>query len=205
MSSDGRRGPRGEATRRAILEAARALFAERGFHRTTVPDIVKRAEIGHGTFYEYFRKRHDVLLELVREAGQSTAAQEGSAAATFEERVRDDVERFLRGYVSNLDLSKIWVEAAAFDPEVAEMRSMIRAGFVSRIRRGIESVSPPGLDPATAAVALAAMTEHFAYVWFVEGVGGGTSDADVQAAADTLTRIWVNALTAAPAPEAARG
>ncbi len=69
------RTARGEATRRALLDAALALFAREGFHRTTVPDIVREAGVGHGTFYEYFSNRRDVLVELTKEAAEKSAAR----------------------------------------------------------------------------------------------------------------------------------
>jgi AcrR family transcriptional regulator len=40
---------RGEQTRRALLQAASRLFAENGYHNTSVPDIVRAAGVGHGT------------------------------------------------------------------------------------------------------------------------------------------------------------
>ena len=188
------RTARGEATRRSILDTARDLFAQNGFHRTTVPAIVAGAGIGHGTFYEYFRNRREVLLELVNEAQATAILSAGPAPPSLGERIRRDVEMFLAGYVANLELSKIWVEASAFDPKVAEIRGRMRAPLVSRIRRGIEAAGAQGIDPEMAAVALAAMTEQFAYVWFVEGVGPGHEDHDVRQAALTLSALWSRAI-----------
>src|SRR5215207_9175552 len=64
------RTARREETRR-LLEAAGTLFAERGYHATSVPDIVRAAGVGHGTFYEYFGSRHQILLALTQQAIES--------------------------------------------------------------------------------------------------------------------------------------
>ncbi|GIV59650.1 MAG: hypothetical protein KatS3mg043_0739 [Rhodothermaceae bacterium] len=40
--------------RRAMLEAARAVFAEKGYLQATVDEIAQRAEFGKGTLYNYF-------------------------------------------------------------------------------------------------------------------------------------------------------
>lgn len=49
---------------RRILDAALALFAERGFHGTAVPQIAERAEVGTGTLYRYFAGK-DVLVNAL--------------------------------------------------------------------------------------------------------------------------------------------
>ncbi|MFL7790868.1 MAG: helix-turn-helix domain-containing protein, partial [Anaerolineae bacterium] len=43
-----------EARRNQILDAAAAVFAEKGFHRTTTKEIASRAGIAEGTIYNYF-------------------------------------------------------------------------------------------------------------------------------------------------------
>lgn len=47
--------------KKQILSAAVAAFAERGFHRTRVSDIAKRAGVAYGLIYHYFDSKDDVL------------------------------------------------------------------------------------------------------------------------------------------------
>lgn len=58
---------RGRATREALLQAARDLFAEIGYARTTHADIAAEAGIGRTTFYEHFTSKEDLLVQLVAE------------------------------------------------------------------------------------------------------------------------------------------
>lgn len=63
-----RRPPRGapqrsERTRAAIREAANRLFLERGVDATTVDAICAAADISKGTFYLYFHRKEDLLVE----------------------------------------------------------------------------------------------------------------------------------------------
>lgn len=53
-----------EAQKEEILSAAAAVFAEKGFSNTKMEDISKRAEIGKGTLYEYFRSKDDLFFAL---------------------------------------------------------------------------------------------------------------------------------------------
>lgn len=54
-----------EVRQAQILDAARDLFVERGYHSTTVDDIVGRVEVARGTFYLYFPDKRAVLEALV--------------------------------------------------------------------------------------------------------------------------------------------
>lgn len=57
----GRRERRRLETRERIFHAALGLFAERGFMETTVEDITEAADVGKGTFFNYFPTKEHVL------------------------------------------------------------------------------------------------------------------------------------------------
>lgn len=54
-----------EELRREIIDAAFALFGERGYYATGVADIAARVGIGHGTFYRYFENKRQILDRVV--------------------------------------------------------------------------------------------------------------------------------------------
>ncbi|MFB6249712.1 MAG: TetR/AcrR family transcriptional regulator, partial [Salinibacter sp.] len=64
--------------RRAMLEAAQSVFAERGYARATLDEVARRAEFGKGTLYNYFE-----------------AGKEGLLFAIFDE-VYDDLRAMIR-------------------------------------------------------------------------------------------------------------
>lgn len=57
-----------DARRAQLLEAARRVFAERGYQRASVSDVIKEAGVARGTFYNYFESKravlHAVLVDL---------------------------------------------------------------------------------------------------------------------------------------------
>ncbi|MBJ6749088.1 TetR/AcrR family transcriptional regulator [Geomonas anaerohicana] len=59
----GRRAKRSEETRERIFRAALSLFAERGINATTIEAITAAADVGKGTFFNYFDNKESVLLE----------------------------------------------------------------------------------------------------------------------------------------------
>jgi len=59
----GRREANKQATRAALREAARRLFAERGFEATTVRDIAAAANVTERTFFRYFDGKEGLVAE----------------------------------------------------------------------------------------------------------------------------------------------
>ncbi|WP_351234341.1 ScbR family autoregulator-binding transcription factor [Streptomyces sp. NPDC002133] len=55
-------------TRRAILEAAAAVFAERGYEVATISDVLERAEVTKGALYFHFPSKEDLARGVLDEA-----------------------------------------------------------------------------------------------------------------------------------------
>ncbi|GAA3398094.1 TetR/AcrR family transcriptional regulator [Cryptosporangium minutisporangium] len=67
-----------------IVGAALEIFAERGYHATGIADIAAVLNIGHGTFYRYFRNKRDIVSHVlvhVLERLNDTIRDENAAAA----------------------------------------------------------------------------------------------------------------------------
>jgi len=80
----GRRERKKQLSRQAILKAAQQLFIDRGYKETSVADIMNGADLGTGTFYNYFQSKEEVLMALL---GDSVEMVE---AAVRESRERGD-------------------------------------------------------------------------------------------------------------------
>lgn len=84
MTTRARREREKEERRQSILQAARAVFFEYGFHRATVDNVAERAEVSKGTVYLYFESKETILAhlllegldELIEELEQAYAADE---------------------------------------------------------------------------------------------------------------------------------
>ncbi len=85
-----RGGPKGdkrERTRAALLEAARSLIREKGYERTTLEEVARRAGMTTGAIYGNFRNRNELFIAL----GQTYWAPirpKVKPGATFEEAMR---------------------------------------------------------------------------------------------------------------------
>lgn len=61
LSKLGRRERRAAETRIGLFRSAVRLFAQRGFQNVTVEDITEAADVGKGTFFNYFESKEQVL------------------------------------------------------------------------------------------------------------------------------------------------
>lgn len=61
-SEPGLRERKAAATRQALFDAAIRLFTAHGFEAPTVDDIAAAAEVGKGTFYNYFASKEEILV-----------------------------------------------------------------------------------------------------------------------------------------------
>lgn len=99
---DRTRRARGEQTRAAIIEAALALFAERGFEATTMRAVADRAGVSVGNAYYYFRSKE----QLVQGFYDRVAAMQGAELPAHLEGVTGFGDRL----IAHLDL---WLDLVA--------------------------------------------------------------------------------------------
>lgn len=84
----GRRERRSCETRERIFRAAMNLFRDHGFHKTTVENITEAADVGKGTFFNYFRTKEHVLgvlgeIQLAKYDRALRMAQGGGARSAL--------------------------------------------------------------------------------------------------------------------------
>jgi AcrR family transcriptional regulator len=59
-----RRERKKKITREAIYRSAQKLFAEKGFENTSVEDVTEQVDIAQSTFFNYFPRKEDILIEI---------------------------------------------------------------------------------------------------------------------------------------------
>lgn len=82
------------ARRNQILDAAATIFAEKGFHPTTIRDIARAAGIADGTIYIYFENKPALLLGILDRMMASAQRND-----TFPHLAEGDLRGFLRAYL----------------------------------------------------------------------------------------------------------
>jgi AcrR family transcriptional regulator len=132
--------------KQALVIAATECFAAKGYHDTSVSDIIDRAGIARGTFYLYFKSKQEVfrfiLDGFIEHLGRQikTIALVGSTSPA--EQMRANVERIVDAIVENPAPAKIvFNEAVGLNPEIdGKLRS-----FYGTLTRMIEKSLAKGM------------------------------------------------------------
>lgn len=190
-------GAKAARTRARLLHAARDVFAERGYQGSSVAIITERAQVGAGTFYQYFRDRGDVLTALVTEGVVHALADIRRWDAT---EGRDGLQAIIHGFVSayasNAQFQAVWEEVSHVEPGLADLRraftDLYVASFEAEIERaGRHGLVRQGLNAAATARALTGMVDRYCYQVFVQHTG---PTSDVETTAALLTDLWAAAI-----------
>ena len=94
-----------------ILEAARRVFAARGFHEATVEDIAEAAGVAKGTVYLYYESKRDLYFAALKfgiSQMYSSLLQELEKVTTPEEKLKALISAKLSYFDENRDFFKIY-------------------------------------------------------------------------------------------------
>ncbi|WP_286901865.1 TetR/AcrR family transcriptional regulator [Thermocrispum sp.] len=123
-----------------LLLAAASAMSEKGYARTVVEDIVKRAGVSRETFYRMFRSKQDCFMAAFRRAGEllishiSARAEAGRAADDPVERFSALFEAYLDALATHATFARLFlVEVHAAGREAIEARLAQQTWFVDAI------------------------------------------------------------------------
>ncbi len=94
------------------MDASARIFAEKGYHATSISDIAAELGIGHGTFYRYFRYKSDIFENVIADIIQrinGVVAQESASESDDLEDYRERLYRIGEGLVGIIEGNPIAV------------------------------------------------------------------------------------------------
>ena len=176
---------KGRQTRQSIEEAARTLFAQRGFHGTTLADITAAAGRSTASFYRYYSDKEDLLAALAE-----TFLHEVVDLPT----VPDDSDFFARAvglywtmFKPNIGVMVAVEQLASTQPRFAALQNQFRRYGTDIVRTSVRRAQQQGyardIDIDHTSLAIALLFERFTGVCLSMGI----SDDDAVA---TLSTIW---------------
>ena len=113
------------ARRNQILEAATKVFAEKGFHPTTIKDIAREAGIADGTIYNYFENKTALMLGIFERLNES-----GRRDQDFSKFTEGDFRSFMKAYlrhrltvlrIDNFEVFRVVVAEVMVNKELREL------------------------------------------------------------------------------------
>ena len=155
--------------RRAMLDAALSVFAERGYDGATLDEVAERAEFGKGTLYNYFPGgKAELFFELFEERvfGSLLAVIEGafpeSPEFTTPEATREVFRRFILAlfthFAEHRDVLHLFMREAhraAFDTETNALFARHQGALIEAVARPLRQAMEAGALTPLPAVSVA--------------------------------------------------
>jgi AcrR family transcriptional regulator len=130
MSVTPRKRLSGEERRAAILDSALAVFAERGYHASSIDDIAREGGVSKALIYEHFSSKQQLYAELVEhhadELFERIAGAIEAAGSTGAARLAVGVEAFY-GFVEDHRVPWRMLFREVTDPEAVAVLDRILA------------------------------------------------------------------------------
>jgi AcrR family transcriptional regulator len=192
----GKREANVQETRRRILDAAKGLILEAGFHHASVGDIAARADVTRATIYHQFDSKIGllaaVLTDTLERGGLERVSRLGElsdARAMLDAAIRDGV----RLWATEPELFRKLVGLAEVDPSAAEAvgkRDGERRGFMAYLamRLDEQGVLRPGVDREQAQAVLTLLTS-FATFDSLHAISGLSVDATGEVLLDLASAL----------------
>ena len=160
-------------TRDRILQGALQIFAEKGYHRAAVDDIVRASRTSKGAVYHHFPNKEAVFLALVDELAEELA---GAVAAAIAEshgalaKVEAALRAGLQTFAEHRDLARILLlEAvsmgAAYEVKRAEVHGRFAALIQMYLDQAVAEGSIPPLDTRVATFAWLGAVNEVVIQW----------------------------------------
>src|ERR1700745_3910716 len=162
--------PPGQERRGQLIACAARLFAERGYHPTSVADIVAALGVGKGVFYWYFASKEELLTELLKSSNHELRKRQQQAIGDEADplrRIECDIRSSLGWFHEHREYFAIIQFAATdetFAPVLARNREISLADTIRHLKDGIVDGRIADQDPALLAHAIhgvvAELTRH---------------------------------------------
>ncbi|MDT3397507.1 TetR/AcrR family transcriptional regulator [Streptomyces sp. B1866] len=164
----------GKPVPRRLLAAATRLFAESGYDRTSVQDIVAAAGVTKGALYHYFGSKDDLLHEIygrVLRLQQERLDAFAAADAPVERRLREAAADVVVTSIENLDDTRIFfLSMHHLSPEKHKQVRAERRRYHERFRALVEEGQRAGVFtsdfPANLVVDYHFGSVHHLGVWY---------------------------------------
>ncbi len=128
-----------------LLQAVVEVVAENGYAATRVADIVARAGVSKGTFYQQFRDKEDAFLAAYM-AGSRTLFEAIDQAGLDEDEPLAPLKRGTRMYLQRLAAQPAWSRAFVIEiravPAADEARQQVHDWYVDLMRRWRQWAAP---------------------------------------------------------------
>ncbi len=166
---------RADRNRNKILSAAMKVFSGKGFHKATLDEICRRADLGKGTIYQHFSNKKDLFLAIVDSFAAELGKRIEDAVNGIEDdflRLRKAVSAYMGFHGGHRAFYRLLIhEESSFTKEIHER---FRTKYFSHLqileevlRRGMKNGKMKKMNPRTATFALIGMCNLTIFRWLL--------------------------------------
>ncbi len=175
----GRRAKEYQARRNYILQTAEKLFAQRGFHGTTMSDLANFSEFSVGTIYNFFKSKEEVYYSLILEKLDIMLEQLRQEINKLPEglpQVRGLIEGVFKFFQENKDFFRIFFAerfhlVTSVGPKAIEELRRKYLGYINLVTkimvRAIKKKEVRAVEPQKLAYFLVGIMNNFIFLWTV--------------------------------------
>lgn len=188
---------RSQEKRERLKTAALALFAEKGFHATSVHDITARARLAVGTFYQHYRTKRQLLIALMDELLEKLSQLDlrPQPASGVRAALHDILTRAFSHDLHFLGAYRAWQEASLTDAALARKEQQVHTWTTARVQALFELLHKlPGARPNADVAALARVMDT--YFWSLLGQATRMPKPELANHIDAATHLIYHALFA---------
>jgi len=136
--------------RSQLLGVALTLFAEKGYHATSIADIIESASVARGTFYNYFKNKRQIFGQLLDHLFEDVMSVAFTIDTESAEGVGQQVRRLIRGICSkmreNHSMARVLLEqAVGLDAEANAQLQAFYERIFGRLNDAIEDGQSRGI------------------------------------------------------------
>lgn len=190
LSPDTPTGLRREARRQRLLASALSLFSERGFHDTSVDEVVALARTSKSAFYEYFESKEDCCRVLLEQEGGALigAVREAASGETdYRRRTQLGIATFIRSCAGRAPVARLLLlESVALSDSIEAVRDRLHAQFAELVESDLRHAQAAGdqqlegVDPALYGRVVVGAVNEAARRFLADGDGAGDPERLVQ-------------------------
>lgn len=114
-------------TKEKILKAGFELICEKGYYNTNTAEIAKAANVSTGIVYQYFKDKHDILIESLHTYGSSIfypmvkISEKDFAKYDLDTILRNMINKFIKNHKVSQSAHKEIMAMVHSDDDVAEI------------------------------------------------------------------------------------
>lgn len=137
--------------RNQLLQAAASVFAQKGYRQASVSDVIAQADVARGTFYLYFRSKHEIFVAVIEALHRRITqnldptgeqAEIGTDARAF---LVSQCVAWLEFFAANREAAMVaFREAAALDPRFNSSFTTVKRAAVAFLARPLQHLQDLG-------------------------------------------------------------